>query len=125
MITNMSQDKIQYALKALLLEEAGATYALTGNDLIDELVKALQPNLLESAAKAQQTQRVIAELLFGQRRGSSPEAKKLLNEQLLTALLGLKQLLQIGNMTVVQATLTWHKFKTKEFIEAYIADEQE
>lgn len=121
----MSQDKIQYALKALLLEEAGATYALTGNDLIDELVKALQPNLLESAAKAQQTQRVIAELLFGQRRGSSPEAKKLLNEQLLTALLGLKQLLQIGNMTVVQATLTWHKFKTKEFIEAYIADEQE
>ena len=121
----MSQDKIQYALKALLLEEAEAKYQLTGNDLIDELVKELQPNLLEPAAQAQEAQRIIAQFLFGKERAPSPAAQALLNEQLLTALQGLRQLLKVGNMTVVQATLTWHEFKTKEFIEAYIADEQE
>lgn len=118
----MSQDKIQYALKALLLEEAEAKYDLTGHELIDELIKDLQPDLLHPFAKAQYTKRVIFALIFGKERRPSQEAIELLNEELLTALVGLKELLKVGNFTVVQATLTWHQFKTGEFIKAYTKD---
>lgn len=120
----MSQDKIQFALKALLLEEAEAKYNLTGNTLVDELIKDLQPSLLQSPDQAKKAREIISNLLQGKRRKPSQKARELLKEELLTALMGLKQLLRVGNTTVVQATLTWHKFKTGEFIDRYIAEEE-
>lgn len=121
----MSQNQLSLPLKSVAHKTTENNVGLVGIPLIDDLIKAFQPDLLADEQTALPLCDAIrAYLLADTQEQQIGEAFDPINEDLLIALEGLRYLLRFGNLNLVQWSLEWHKEKTTAFIDDYFAEKK-